>query len=502
MPKFRRTSDVDDIDDPLTKALAPPPNETPAEREIRLAAEAEAQRRSDAIDEEINRQRIADRKAPKCVRVLLLVLKGALGIGKSTTLKNFQLINSPKAFRTERASWRAVVQLNVVRSIRTILDAMADAQAQVSPASPVSPLDLSRSPSPTPPPDLPTLTPEHLRLKMRLLPLQQVEEALLRRLTPAGSAEFEATHLSPLTNLPYSLRVGTVHREIAVNSTAQWKGAFTRLMSTTRSSFESGRDIDFEDPNDPGVILHACSDDMVRLWHDPTIKKLLKAQKIRLEDMAGFFLDSLERVTALRYVPTDDDILRARLKTLGVSEHRFKLKAGGYFCNLVSHDWRVFDVGGARSLVSAWASYFDDMDAIIFLAPISCFDQVVLVEDPSVNRLEDSILLWKSVVSNPLLQSTETVLFLNKIDIFKAKLVSGIKFADYVISYGNRPNDFEHAANYLKKKFSALHTQCSPKPRMFYCHLTTVTDVKSTQHILGNVKDMVLRQNLMNSSLV
>ena len=56
------------------------------------------------------------------------------------------------------------------------------------------------------------------------------------------------------------------------------------------------------------------------------------------------FLDSLERVTAARYMPTDggsdyhnglsrnpdlfsllDDILRARLKTLGVSEHRFKI---------------------------------------------------------------------------------------------------------------------------------------------------------------------------------
>jgi hypothetical protein len=30
--------------------------------------------------------------------------------------------------------------------------------------------------------------------------------------------------------------------------------------------------------------------------------------------------------------------------------------------------------------------FFDDMDAIIFLAPISCFDQV-LAEDDTVNRL-------------------------------------------------------------------------------------------------------------------
>ncbi|KAF8893912.1 guanine nucleotide binding protein, alpha subunit [Infundibulicybe gibba] len=472
-------------DDPLTRIIAPSPDETPQQREERIKAEKEAQNRSNAIDEEINRQRIAERKT-KCVRVLLL--------GKSTTLKNFQLINSPKAFRTERASWRAVVQLNVVRSVRLILDAMSEAQAY-STRSSSSPLS-SRSPSPTSSQEYPPLSPEHLRLKMRLLPLQQVEEALLRRLTPAGSSEFEATHLSPVTNLPYSSRSATV-KEVAVNSTAQWKGAFSRLLSTTRTSFESSQDIDFDDPNDPGVILHACSEDMVRLWNDPTVKALLKMQKIRLEDMAGFFLDSLERVTSPKYVPSDDDILRARLKTLGVSEHRFKLKAG----NMISHDWRVFDVGGARSLRAAWVPFFDNMDAIIFLAPISCFDQV-LAEDPSVNRLEDSILLWKSIVSSQLLRGTDLVLFLNKIDILKTKLSAGIKFNQYVVSYGDRVNDFESVSNYLKKKFAGLHRHHSPMPRAFYCHLTAVTDVQSTQHILGNVKDMVVRQNLEESNLV
>jgi hypothetical protein len=43
-------------------------------------------------------------------------------------------------------------------------------------------------------------------------------------------------------------------------------------------------------------------------------------------------------------------------------------------------------------LTAAWVPFFDDMNAIIFLAPISCFDQV-LVEDPNVNRLvRDQIL--------------------------------------------------------------------------------------------------------------
>ena len=51
---------------------------------------------------------------------------------------------------------------------------------------------------------------------------------------------------------------------------------------------------------------------------------------------------------------------------------------------------------------SAWYSYFDDAHAILFLAPISCFDEL-LAEDRRVNRLEDSFLLWKGIVQSKLL---------------------------------------------------------------------------------------------------
>jgi len=141
-------------------------------------------------------------------------------------------------------------------------------------------------------------------------------------MTPAGSTEFEATHLSPVTNFPYKMRTGRF-KELAINSTTQWKGAFGRIIATARASFEGATEIDFEDPNDPGFILHACSEDIVKLWNDPTVKMVLKAQKVRLEDMGGLcvmqtfvalitltgisFLDSIERVTALKYVPTDGE---------------------------------------------------------------------------------------------------------------------------------------------------------------------------------------------------
>lgn len=485
-----------DDSDPLAQALAPPPDETFLERERRLAAEAEAQKRSDAIDEEINRERLAEKKEPH-IRILLL---GQSESGKSTALKNFQLMNSPKAFRDERASWRAVVQLNVVRSIRTILNALAEVHGSINTQSAYNESSRPSSPEMDQHTERSSLNPELLKLKMRLSPLQHVEEALLRRLSPGGAIdpEYEATHLGdPSHGVPQ----GKVRRgEVAVLSNSQWKGAFGRLVATVRTSFDgAAMDADYHpDPNDPAVVLSACAEDMMRLWTDPTVQDILKSRNIRLEDKAGFFLNSLDRVTSLNYVPSDDDILRARLKTLGVSENRFKFKNTG---NLVSNDWRIYDVGGARSLRAAWAPYFDNMDAIIFLAPLSAFDEV-LAEDPNVNRLEDSVLLWKSMISNPLLSKAQTVLFLNKIDLLQAKLAAGVRFGHYVVSYGERPNDLGSVSSYMKKKFTGIHKQFSPAPRVLYCHLTNMTDSHMAREVLTNVKDIVLRQNLQSSNLM
>lgn len=58
-------------DDPLDAALRPPPGETPAERELRLAREEEALKISMAIDASIKMERQA-RKKMRVVRLLLL----------------------------------------------------------------------------------------------------------------------------------------------------------------------------------------------------------------------------------------------------------------------------------------------------------------------------------------------------------------------------------------------------------------------------------------------
>lgn len=79
-PPMGRSSE----EDPLTAALAPPPNEKPAEREARERAEAESKRVSDEIDAQLRRERENEKKR-KPVKLLLL---GQSESGKTATLKS------------------------------------------------------------------------------------------------------------------------------------------------------------------------------------------------------------------------------------------------------------------------------------------------------------------------------------------------------------------------------------------------------------------------------
>jgi len=96
----------------------------------------------------------------------------------------------------------------------------------------------------------------------------------------------------------------------------------------------------------------------------------------RLTGGVPSFFESLDRLFAKDYIPTDQDILRSRLKTTGITETVFELGTLTY---------RMFDVGGQRSERKKWIHCFENVTALLFLVAISGYDQC-LVEDKDAVR--------------------------------------------------------------------------------------------------------------------
>jgi guanine nucleotide-binding protein G(i) subunit alpha len=83
----------------------------------------------------------------------------------------------------------------------------------------------------------------------------------------------------------------------------------------------------------------------------------------------------------------------------------------------------MFDVGGQRSERKKWIHCFEAVTCIIFCVALSEYDQVLL-EVNTVNRMEESLTLFGSIVNSAWFTRTSIVLFLNKIDIFRKKLLT------------------------------------------------------------------------------
>jgi len=67
--------------------------------------------------------------------------------------------------------------------------------------------------------------------------------------------------------------------------------------------------------------------------------------ELSLDDAHPYFMENLARIASPSYVPTTDDILRCRIKTLGV--HEVEFQANGL-------EFRLVDVGGQRTERRKW----------------------------------------------------------------------------------------------------------------------------------------------------
>jgi hypothetical protein len=77
--------------------------------------------------------------------------------------------------------------------------------------------------------------------------------------------------------------------------------------------------------------------------------------------------NSIDRMSAPNYLPTDQDILRSRVKPTGITETTFKVGELTY---------KLFDVGGQRSERKKWIHCFENVTVLVFLVSLSEYDVV------------------------------------------------------------------------------------------------------------------------------
>jgi hypothetical protein len=94
-------------------------------------------------------------------------------------------------------------------------------------------------------------------------------------------------------------------------------------------------------------------------------------------DTAPSYIARIQDIAMPTYLPTIDDILQSRVRTTGIVEEKFLIEDNVFVS---------FDVGGQRNERKKWIHCFDEVDAVIFVAALNNYDQV-LFEDETTNRM-------------------------------------------------------------------------------------------------------------------
>jgi guanine nucleotide-binding protein subunit alpha len=173
-----------------------------------------------------------------------------------------------------------VIQLNLVRSIRTIVDTLANhRRPSVDSGGDDSDSEFQGVPH------------ELELLKMRLLPLRHIEALLIAKLVPPN--EEEATHLGHKGKTNGSISSGSdrsVHaqaQEVFVRGAVSWKGVLAKSANRIHGRPMSAGTTGLETKDEPQEVLNSCRADVQTLWSDPFVREILRRRKIRLEEFPG-----------------------------------------------------------------------------------------------------------------------------------------------------------------------------------------------------------------------
>jgi guanine nucleotide-binding protein subunit alpha len=228
------------------------------------------------------------------------------------------------------------------------------------------------------------------------------------------------------------------------------------------------------------------------LWNDSGVKACAKKSgaAFHLNDSAKYYFDKLDVVLSPNFVPDDQDILRSRVKTTGIVENTFEFNNATF---------RIYDVGGQRSERKKWIHCFEKVNAIIFLAAISEYDQK-LVEDDSVNRMQEALTLFESICSSRWFTRTSIILFLNKIDLFAEKIYD-VPIEDYFPDYELGP-DVESGKEYFKERFESLLGDTEDEERQIFTHFTCATDTNQMKFVMESVLSTIRMKSLKEADLI
>lgn len=425
-------------------------------------------RANDIIEQSLLKERQKEKNEIK------LLLLGAGESGKSTVLKQLKLLHKGGFSHQERLQYAQVIWADVIQSMKILIVQARKLGISLDCDDPVNHPDLF----------------EHKRVLLSAKALNYVDASV------AGGSGFLNDYV-----VKYSETYALKRRSQSTGKAKAFEDSFQypyddneklNLEEISKGLHENDDGsifINSKQIKSPTVNNKTIAAAISNLWlKDRGIKQCFAcANEFQLETSASYYFDNVERFSENNYVCTDEDILKGRIKTTGITETQF---------NIESTKFKVYDAGGQRSERKKWIHCFEGITAVLFVLALSEYDQM-LFEDSTVNRMHESIMLFEKLINSRWFKDTPFILFLNKVDLFEEK-VKREPIRKYFPDYPGKVGDEKAGIKYFEKLFLSLNRSNKP----IYVKQTCATDTETMKFVLSAVTDLVVQQQLKKSGII
>merc|ERR1712126_76201 len=112
--------------------------------------------------------------------------------------------------------------------------------------------------------------------------------------------------------------------------------------------------------------------------------------------------------------------------------------------------------------------------------------------------MEESKVLFKTILTYPWFQWSSVILLLNKKDLFEEKIMHS-HLKDYFPEYDGPRKDAIAAREFIQRMFVDLNPDME---KIIYSHFTYLYDAETTRFIFASVKEALMQSNLKGYDLI
>jgi GTPase SAR1 family protein len=169
------------------------------------------------------------------------------------------------------------------------------------------------------------------------------------------------------------------------------------------------------------------------------------------------------------YIPSDEDILMARIRTTGLESTTMKFGQTTI---------KVTDTGGERSERRKWPHALKDAQIVIFTVDVSSFDRVML-EDSAIYQLDEDVLLYDAFSKSKHFIDCHVLLVFTKVDILEARIRQAA-LDQWLPNNISKCRDVNQVKDYIATYFQEISRRAGKPVMIIFTSLFSTDENKSS----------------------